>query len=84
MRFQGFLLGQHPADLVVLDYNPPSPLISSNLVGHFLFGMNSGMVVHTMVDGKWRMWNGELVGIDEEKIMSEAAGVAKRLWKRMM
>jgi len=72
-----------PADLIVLDYKPPTPLTSKNLPGHFLFGMNSGMVVHTMVDGEWRMWNGELVGIDEEKIMNEAAGVAKKLWKRM-
>jgi putative selenium metabolism protein SsnA len=72
-----------PADLIVLDYNPPTPLTSRNLLGHFLFGMNSGMVVHTMVDGEWRMWNGELVGIDEEKIMRESAVVARKLWKRM-
>jgi putative selenium metabolism protein SsnA len=72
-----------PADLIVLDYNPPTPLTSGNLLGHFLFGMNSGMVVHTMVDGEWRMWNGELVGIDEEKIMRESAVVARKLWKRM-
>jgi putative selenium metabolism protein SsnA len=79
----GTLKSGAPADLIVLDYNPPTPLTSGNLLGHFLFGMNSGMVVHTMVDGEWRMWNGELVGIDEEKIMSEATGVARKLWKRM-
>jgi putative selenium metabolism protein SsnA len=73
-----------PADLIVLDYNPPTPLTSRNLLGHFLFGMNSGMVVHTMVDGEWRMWNGELVGVDEQKIMNEAAVVTTKLWKRMM
>jgi len=79
----GTLEADAPADLIVLDYNPPTPLTSENLLGHFLFGMNSGMVVHTMVNGEWRMWNRELVGIDEEKIMSEAAGVAKKLWRRM-
>lgn len=79
----GALKAGAPADLIVLDYNSPTPLTSGNLLGHFLFGMNSGMVVHTMVDGEWRMWNRELVGVDEEKIMSEAAGVAKKLWKRM-
>jgi cytosine/adenosine deaminase-related metal-dependent hydrolase len=72
-----------PADLIVLGYHPPTPLNAGNLLGHFLFGMNSGMVVHTMVDGEWRMWNGELVGIDEEKVMGEAAKVAAKLWKRL-
>ena len=72
-----------PADLIVLDYASPTPLNTSNLLGHFLFGMNSGMVAHTMVNGEWRMWNGELVGIDEAKAMTEAARVARRVWKRM-
>jgi putative selenium metabolism protein SsnA len=71
------------ADLIVVDYKPPTPLTGGNLHGHFLFGMNSGMVKHVMVNGEWRMWNRELVGIDEEKIMNEAARVAKKLWKRM-
>jgi cytosine/adenosine deaminase-related metal-dependent hydrolase len=73
-----------PADLIVLDYVSPTPLSGSNVVGHFLFGMNSGMVVHTMVNGEWRMWNRELVGIDEEKIMSEAEKATKKLWTRML
>lgn len=71
------------ADLIVLDYTPPTPLSESNLPGHFLFGMNSRMVVHTMVNGEWRMWNRELVGIDEEKVMREATKAAKKLWLRM-
>ncbi len=72
-----------PADLIVLKYTPPTPLTDLNLLGHFLFGMSSGMVTHTMVNGEWQMWDGGLVGIDEEKIMNEASVVAQRLWKRM-
>jgi cytosine/adenosine deaminase-related metal-dependent hydrolase len=79
----GTLREGSPADLIVLDYTPPTPLTSGNLLGHFVFGMNSGMVKHVMVDGQWTMFNGQLVGIDEEKIMSEAQPVAKKLWKRM-
>ncbi len=71
------------ADLVVLNYNPPTPLSSDNLLGHFIFGMNSTMVESVMVGGKWVLWNKVLVGVDEEKIMSEAQKVAKRVWKRM-
>ncbi len=72
-----------PADLIVLDYIPPTPLNADNLPGHFLFGMNSGMVAHSMVNGRWTMFNRRLVGVDEEKVMSEAARAAKKLWTRM-
>jgi cytosine/adenosine deaminase-related metal-dependent hydrolase len=72
-----------PADLIVLDYTSPTPFSPNNLLGHFLFGMNSGMVIHTMVNGQWAMFNRQLVGIDEEKVMNEAAKVAKKLWWRM-
>ncbi len=72
-----------PADLIVLDYPAPTPLKSHNLSGHFLFGMNSGMVKHVMVDGEWIKFNGEMVGIDVEMVMREASSVATSLWKRM-
>ncbi len=71
------------ADLIVLDYLPPTPLHANNLAGHFLFGINSRMVVHSMVNGQWAMFNRQLVGIDEEKVMKEAALVASKLWKRV-
>lgn len=79
----GSLKPGSPADAIVLDYNPPTPLNPGNLLSHFLFGMNSGMVVHTMVSGEWRMWNRELVGIDEPTLLAEAVRVAKGLWRRM-
>lgn len=72
-----------PADLVVLDYNPPTPLTSHNLLGHFLFGMNSTMVRDVMVDGKWVLWNKQLMGIDEEAVMEKARRVATKMWKKM-
>ena len=68
--------------MIVLDYFSPTPLNASNLLGHFLFGMNSGMVAHSMINGQWAMFNRQLVGIDEEKVMGEAAKVANKLWKQ--
>lgn len=79
----GRLTPGSPADLIVLDYHPPTPMTRKNLSGHFLFGMNSGMVQHTMVHGEWRMWNRELVGVDEEAVMGKAQKVAAKLWKRI-
>ena len=71
------------ADLVVLDYIPPTPLANQNLLGHFLFGMNSTMVQHVMVGGNWILWNKQLVMLDEEAIMAQAQKIAIRLWKNM-
>ncbi|MCX6132854.1 MAG: putative aminohydrolase SsnA [Ignavibacteriales bacterium] len=79
----GTLKKGSPADLVVLEYASPTPLTSRNLHGHFLFGMNSTMIQHVIVGGKWIVWNKQLVGIDEDAVMHKAAQVAKKLWSRM-
>jgi putative selenium metabolism protein SsnA len=71
------------ADLVVLDYIPPTPFTNQNILGHFLFGMNSTMVHHVMADGNWLLWNKQLIGIDEEVVMTRAQKIAARLWKKM-
>jgi putative selenium metabolism protein SsnA len=72
-----------PGDLVVIDYTPPTPLTSRNLHGHFLFGMNSALVQHVIVNGNWIVWNKQVVGFDEEAVMQKASHAAKKLWARM-
>jgi cytosine/adenosine deaminase-related metal-dependent hydrolase len=79
----GTLAKGSAADLVVLDYFPPTPLTKQNLLGHFLFGMNSAMVQHVMIDGNWILWNKQLIVLDEEAIMAQAQKVAAKLWKKM-
>jgi len=71
------------ADLVVLDYKPPTPLDGNNLDSHFLFGMNSSCVESVMVGGKWVMKNREIPGLDIEEEFNKAAKAARRLWKKM-
>ncbi len=72
-----------PVDLVVLDYASPTPIHNRNLQSHFLFGMSSSNVRHVMVDGRWIVWDCQVVGIDEESVMAKASKVAAKLWKRM-
>ncbi|MDP2209895.1 MAG: putative aminohydrolase SsnA [Bacteroidota bacterium] len=79
----GVISKGNQADLVILDYKSPTPLSKENLLGHFIFGMNSSIVESVMVGGKWILWNKQVLGIDEEAVMVEAQKVAKRLWKRM-
>jgi cytosine/adenosine deaminase-related metal-dependent hydrolase len=71
------------ADLIVLDYDAPTPLTAGNLPWHWMFGMHSGLVRSVMVNGRWILRDRELVGVDEEKIRADARVEAERLWKRM-
>jgi cytosine/adenosine deaminase-related metal-dependent hydrolase len=49
----GALAPGSAADLIVLDYQSPTPLISENLPWHFAFGISSAAVESVMVDGKF-------------------------------
>ena len=69
------------ADLIVLDYNAPTPLAPDNLAGHLIFGMNSRLVDSVMVNGRFIIKNGQS-GLDEEELSRKARDVAARLWSR--
>jgi cytosine/adenosine deaminase-related metal-dependent hydrolase len=71
------------ADLLVLDYLPPAPLDSANLLGHLLFGVSSAPVHALMVDGGWVVRDGRCVTVDEREIAAIAAARAKNLWERL-
>jgi len=71
------------ADLVVLDYRPPTPLHAANAAGHFLFGAGSAAVSSVMAGGTWVLWNRAFPRLDEEAIARRASRAAARLWKRM-
>lgn len=71
------------ADIVVLDYNPPTPLTEDNLAGHILFGMRSSMVESVMVNGEWIIFEREWRQLDIQELYKKAIPVAKRLWQKM-
>jgi len=68
------------ADLVLLNYHNPTPLKKENAAGHFVWGMASGNVDTVLVDGRVVMEEREFPGIDVDRIYSEAARVAQRVW----
>jgi len=70
------------ADLIVVDYDPPTPLTTENFYGHLVFGMTGRMVETTLVAGKILMRNRSLTTINEENINSLARELAAKLWKR--
>jgi cytosine/adenosine deaminase-related metal-dependent hydrolase len=72
-----------PADLVVIDYRAPTPLLPSNLFGHLLFGLPGARVRHTICAGRLVIEEGIAVTIDEERLTARAREIARRLWAKM-
>ena len=72
-----------PADLAVLDYRPPTPLVSDNLAGHLLFGLDRSHVSSVMVAGRWVVRDRRLTGVDAPAAAARARTAAAALWKRM-
>jgi putative selenium metabolism protein SsnA len=79
----GTLLPGAPADLIVLDYRPPTPLSTGNLAGHFLFGMGAWTVRDVMVAGRWIVRDRRHQLIDEEELAARCRAAAPSLWARM-
>jgi cytosine/adenosine deaminase-related metal-dependent hydrolase len=70
------------ADLVSIDYFPPTPLRPENVFGHLLFGISNAPVDSLMVDGRWVLRQGQFVNLDERAIAARASARAKKLWQR--
>lgn len=71
------------ADLVLLDYYPPTPMSAGNFPWHLIFGIDAQHVNSTMVAGRWLMRNRVLLTVDEERIHARARELAGAVWKRM-
>ena len=72
-----------PADLVVVDYRPPTPLTTANVGGHLLFGIDRSHVRSVMVAGKWVVRDRALVNVDAGVAAAAARVAAAALWERM-
>jgi putative selenium metabolism protein SsnA len=71
------------ADIIFLDYVPPTPLTAGNLPWHIVFGMDGSHVSTTIVGGQILMHNRELKTLDEAEIGAKARELASRLWQRV-
>jgi putative selenium metabolism protein SsnA len=84
--FEGAVIGKievgAKADLILVDYLPPTSVTTDNLPWHILFGFRDSMVTTTIVDGVVLMKDKNLVSIDEKNILSNAVNLSKEVWKR--
>jgi putative selenium metabolism protein SsnA len=79
----GRLEPEAPADLVVLDYDAPTPVHSDNIAGHWAFGLSSNHVRDVMVNGELVVADRRLTRVDQDQIPALAAKAAERLWARL-
>lgn len=74
--------GAH-GDVIVMDYDPPTPLRDDNQIGHILFGLTGRMVDTTIVGGRVLMQNREIKVCDAPAVFARAREVAGELWTRL-
>jgi putative selenium metabolism protein SsnA len=72
----------YKADLVVLDYDSPTPLARDNVAGHVLFGMGSRDVNTVIVNGAIVMENRSFRW-DTAAVYAQAQISARTLWQKM-
>jgi len=78
----GFV-GHGANNLVIIDYDTPTPFNQGNFYGHFVFGLESKHVKHVISQGKLVVENGNILTVDEHEILAKAKIQANRLWAKM-
>lgn len=70
-------------DVIIVEYDPLTPMDEKNLDSHILFGMMGKSVTHTIAGGKVLMKDREILVADEGEITAKARETAGALWKRL-
>lgn len=78
----GVLQAGTPADIIVVNYYPPTPITNENVYFHILFGISGDMVDTTIVGGKILMEDREISGLDYQRITRRVKEQANDFWKR--
>ena len=78
----GVLAVGSQADIILVDYHPTTPMTSSNLPWHILFGFEAGMVDTTLCAGEVLMRNRKLLTLDEAEITARSRELAAGVWQR--
>ena len=71
------------ADVIIVDYDPLTPLTADNINGHLLFGVTGHDVVTTVANGEVLMKDRRLTKTDVEKVMADCRQAAKELADRI-
>ncbi len=75
--------GDGDDNLVVLDYNPPTPLSAQNFAAHMIYGMKSAQVESVISQGKLIVHERKVLGVDPSTVLEHARERARKLWLNM-
>ena len=71
------------ADIVLVDYFPPTPFDENTFLGHLCFGISQSAVDTTIASGTVLMEKRKLrITLDEERIAARSLELSKKLWDR--
>ena len=71
------------ADIVLIDYHPPTPFDGNTFLGHLCFGLSQATADTTIASGTVLMEKKKLkLGIDEPEVAAKSQELAKKLWAR--
>lgn len=70
-------------DVIIVDYNPLTPMNANNYNSHILFGIMGKSVDTTIVNGEVLVKDGKLLRVKEEEILAKSRDVCSKLWNRI-
>jgi putative selenium metabolism protein SsnA len=86
-RLWGFPIGTlsegAAADVILVDYDPPTPLDGDSALGHLVFGLSQATVDTTICGGRVLMEARRLrIDVDEAALAARSRELARKLWER--
>jgi cytosine/adenosine deaminase-related metal-dependent hydrolase len=79
----GVLKEGYAADVILMDYWPPTPFDENTFLGHLGFGLSQSFVDTTICGGQVLMEGKKLkIGLDEEEIAAKSRELSEKLWAR--
>ena len=86
-RLWGFPVGTlaegSAADVILVDYDPPTPLDDDSVLGHLVFGISQATVDTTLCSGRVLMEGKQLAPeLNEVAVAAHSRELARKLWER--
>jgi putative selenium metabolism protein SsnA len=79
----GVLQEGYAADVILMDYWPPTPFDESTFLGHLGFGLSQSFVDTTICGGKVLMEGKKLkIDLDEREVAAKSLELSQKLWQR--
>lgn len=79
----GVLTEGAAADIILVDYQPYTPMNADNVDGHIMFGMSGAMTDTTVVNGKVLMKDRKVLVENKEELLEECREASAGLWRNL-